>query len=71
MANGFGIELEEGALVALFGVLLLPGVLWVASAKSGKSMAVRSSVVVGLIASALAIEAAMDRTANEVGSILD
>ncbi len=70
MNNGMGIELEEGGLVALIGLLLLPGVLWIGSGKTAKSMAVRTSVVVGLVAGALAIEAAMERTAGEIESVL-
>ena len=71
MNSGLGIELQEGGLVALIGLLLLPGVMWISKAKTGKSMAVRSSVVVGLIAGALAIEASMERTAGEIESVLD
>ena len=71
MNKGLGTELEEGGLVALIGMLLLPGVLWIAKAKDAKSTAIRSALVVGLIAGALAIEAAMDHTADSVGSVLD
>lgn len=71
MNSGLAVELEEGGLVALIAVLLLPGVMWIAKAKDAKSTAIRSAVVVGLIAGALAIEATMDRTANDVGSVLD
>ncbi len=66
MKSGLGIELEEGGLVALIGLLLLPGVLWISKAKDGKSMAVRGAVVAGVVGSALAIEFAMERTASAI-----
>ncbi len=71
MSNGLAIELEEGGLVALIAMLLLPGALWIAKAKDGKAMAIRSAVVVGLIGGALAIEAAMEQTAGEIKEVLD
>jgi uncharacterized membrane protein len=70
MANGLGIELEEGGLVALIGVLLLPGALWIAKAKDGKSMAGRAALVAGLVGTALMIEAAMEQTAGEIKDVL-
>lgn len=66
MSNGLGIELEEGGLVALIGLLVVPGLAWVAKAKSGKAMAVRAAVLAGVAATALAIEAAMDKAAEPV-----
>lgn len=70
MNSGIAMELEQGGLVALIAVLLLPGVLWISKAKDGKSMAVRSAVVAGVVGAALAIEAAMERTAGEVEEAL-
>jgi len=59
-------EFEQFGAVALIGLLLLPGVAWILRAKSGGAIAVRSVVVGAVIAGAVAVEAAMDRTANVV-----
>ncbi len=66
MAEGFGIELEELGMVALIGVLLVPGVLWIAKGKSSASMFARMAAVGGLIAAAVTLEATLDRTADAV-----
>ena len=66
MANGFGIELEEMGMVALIGVLLVPGVIWIAKGKSSAGMFGRMAVVGGLIAAAVTAEAAMDKSVDEL-----
>ena len=65
MAEGFGIELEEMGLVALIGVLLVPGVVWIAKGRSTSSMIGRIALVGALITAAVAMEAAMDQSADE------
>ncbi len=70
MANGFGIELEEMGMVALIGVLLVPGMMWIANGKSTGGVARRTAVVAGLVAAALALEATLDRSANAVADEL-
>jgi hypothetical protein len=60
------IELEEMGMVALIGVLLVPGLIWIAKGKSTASMIGRTAVVGGLIAAAVTIEAAMDKSVEEL-----
>ena len=63
------IELEEFGVVALIGVLLVPGVLWIAKGRSTASIFGRMAAVGGLIAAAVAIEASIDKSVNEVAGI--
>ena len=63
------IELEEIGVVALIGIVLVPGVLWIAKGRSSMSMFGRMAVVGGLIAAAVAIEASMDKSVNEVAGM--
>jgi hypothetical protein len=64
--RGLGIELEEMGVVALVGLVLIPGFLWISRAKSGAGTLVRGAMVAGLLAGALLVERTMDRTANAV-----
>ena len=66
MAEGFGIEVEELGMVALIGLLLIPGLLWISKARSTASMIGRTALVGGLIAAAVTIEASMDTSAGAV-----
>ncbi len=66
MAEGFGMEMEEMGMVALIGVLLLPGVIWIAKGKTMPSMLGRMAVVGGVIAAAVTLEASMDKTVDEI-----
>ncbi len=66
MANGVGIEMEEMGAVALFGIILTPGMFWIGSAKGTASRVRRIAVVAGLIGAALALENVLDRTADSV-----
>ena len=71
MTNGLGIELEEGGLVALIAVFFFyPARSGLPKSKDSKSVAIRSAVVAGLIAGALAIEAAMEQTAGEIKQVV-
>jgi hypothetical protein len=63
MANSF-VEFEEMGMVALIGVLLVLGLIWIAKSKSAASMIGRTAVVGGLIAAAVTIEAAMDESVD-------
>jgi hypothetical protein len=69
--QGFGIELEEVGTVAMIGLLLVPGVLWIAKSKTGANAAVRAAFVGAVIAGAVAIEFAMENTANSAESLLE
>lgn len=66
MANGPGMEVGEIGIVALFGLILTPGMFWIGSAKSGASRVRRIAAVAGFIGVALALEAALDRSAESV-----
>ena len=69
--QGLGIEVEEMGTVALIGLLLVPGLLWMARGKTGPSMALRAVFVGTVIAGAVTIEFAMDGTANSAESLLE
>jgi hypothetical protein len=69
--QGLGIELEEVGTVALIGLLLVPGVLWVAKSKTGANAAVRAAFVAAVIAGAVAVEFAMEKTADSAGALLE
>ena len=66
MAEGIGIEAEELGVVALIGVLVVPGLAWVVGAKTSGGALRRLLLVGGVVVGALAIEAALDRSANSV-----
>ena len=66
MAEGLAIEVEELGMVALIGVLLVPGAIWIAKGKSTASMVWRTALLGGLIAAAVTIEAAMDQSVAEL-----
>lgn len=58
------IEFEEMGMVALMGVLLVPGLIWIAKGKSTASMVRRTVIVGGAIAGAVVLEAALDRSVD-------
>lgn len=66
MAEGFGIEMEVIGMVALIGLLLVPGVVWIAKGKSPASMIGRTALVGALIAAAVTLEASMDQSADSI-----
>ena len=64
MAEGMFLEAEELGVVALIGVIVVPGIIWAAKGKSGGGILRRTLVLAGLVGAALAIEATLDRSAN-------
>ena len=62
------MEAEEMGMVALIGLVLLPGVMWVGSAKGGGQVVLRSLVVGALLAGAVVLEASLDKTADSAVS---
>ena len=64
MAEKFGME--EIGMVALIGLLLLPGVMWIAKGKTTASKIGRTTLVGCLVAAAVRVEASMDQSANEI-----
>ena len=67
---GLGIEAEELGMVALIGLTLIPGVIWVSKAPTGTRMALRTALVAGLIVGAVVLESKMDKGANELEEAL-
>jgi len=57
-------ELEEFGMVALIGLVLLPGILWVSKAKGTGGVILRSAVVGALLIGAVTVEASMDQAAE-------
>ena len=64
MAEGF--DAEEIGMVALIGLLLLPGVMWIAKGKTAASKIGRTALVGCLVAVAVKVEASMDDAAKEI-----
>lgn len=64
--GGLNIEFEELGQVALFALLLAPGVYFIRRARSGAGVAIRTLMVGGFLASAALLEGTLDRTANEL-----
>lgn len=64
-----GMEVEELGMVALIGVILTPGVMWLAMGKTATSKIVRALVVGSVVAAAVAMERALDTTAESTGLI--
>ena len=59
-------EFEQFGKTALAAVLLVPGLAWILKSKSNGAAVARSLVVVAVVAGALVVEQAMDRTANSL-----
>lgn len=70
MANGIGMELEEIGMVALIGIVLVPGVMWVAKARGVGRTLLRGAVVASLVFGAVALEASLDKRVEEAGQAL-
>ena len=68
--SGINVEFEQIGMVALIGLALVPGLRWTSKAKSGTRMALRASLVAGLIVAAIALEASLDKTAESVEEAL-
>ncbi len=64
--GGLSIEFEEMGQVALFALLLVPGVFFIKRAKSGAGIAVRTLMVGGFLIGAALVEGALDDTANAI-----
>lgn len=59
------IEFEELGMVALIGLVLFPGVIWISKGKGKRSTIFRAAAVGALLLGAVKVEAAMDETAEE------
>lgn len=59
-------KLEQIGMVALIGLLVFPGVIWVSKAKTGGSMVLRAAIAGSLLVGAVILEASMDETAESV-----
>jgi hypothetical protein len=68
--SGLNIEFEEMGMVALIGLALVPGIIWTSKAKTGLRMALRASLVGGVILGAVALEASLDKGAEAVEEAL-
>lgn len=55
-------------MAALVGVLLTPGVIWIANAKSLGSQLARMALVAGLVTGAVALEATIDDSVKEIAA---
>ena len=66
MPEGLEIEVEELGVVALIGILLVPGLIWIAKASSTASIVRRTALVGGIIAAAVTIESAMDQSVDNL-----
>jgi hypothetical protein len=66
MASGIGVEMEGLGAVALFGVILIPGMHWIGNAKNTGARLGRFAIVAGLIGAALALEITLDRSVESV-----
>jgi len=64
--NGFSLEIEELGMVALATVVLLPGMMWAAGARTTGGKIVRGGLVAGLVAGLMAVEITLDQTAETV-----
>ena len=64
-----GMDTKDLGMVALIGVLLTPGVMWLATGKTATSKIVRTLVVGSVVAAAVALERTLDRTAESAGLI--
>ena len=62
--TGLGTEVQELGVVGLIGLLLLPGALWIARGGNGVAKTRRTAVVAAIVVGALALEAALDRSAE-------
>ena len=71
MNAGLGLEAEELGMVALIGVVLFPGVMWIANGKTITSKIIRTSVVGALVAGAVALEASIDKTVDSATGLLE
>ncbi|ADW70108.1 hypothetical protein [Granulicella tundricola] len=69
-SSGINMEFEQIGMVALIGLALVPGMIWVSKAKTGTRMALRTSLVTGLIVGLVALEASLDKTAESVAEAL-
>ena len=68
--SGFKVEFEEMGMVALIGLALIPGMIWTSKAKTGLRMALRGSLVAGIIVGAVALEASLDKGAESIEEAL-
>jgi hypothetical protein len=57
-------EYETIGMIALIGLVVLPGVLWISKAKGAGGVILRSAVVGTLLLGAVTVEASMDQAAN-------
>ena len=69
--NALGMEAEELGMVALIGLVLVPGFMWVANGKSAGAKIVRAAVVGSLIIGTVALEASLDKSANSASGLLE
>jgi hypothetical protein len=68
--NGFSFNVEELGMVALATVVLVPGLVWAASARGTGGKLWRGGVVAGLLAGLMAVEITLDQTAEAVAEQL-
>lgn len=57
-------DFEELGMVALIGLVLLPGILWISRGKGTRSTIFRAATVGALLLGAVTVEASMDQAAN-------
>jgi hypothetical protein len=71
MNNGLAMEMEEVGMVAIIGLILVPGAMWVGNGKSLGSKLVRGMIVGAAIAAAAMIESSLDNTVNSAAGALE
>ncbi len=64
------VDLEDLGMVALATVVLVPGLMWAAGAKTTSGKILRGGVVAGLLAGLMAVEITLDTTAEAVAEQL-
>jgi hypothetical protein len=68
--SGLGMEAEEIGMVALIGVILVPGFMWIANAKGAGSKLLRMVAVGSLVTAAAMLELSVDKTVNSASDLL-
>ena len=66
MTDGASVEFEKLGMVAMITAMLIPGMMWVAKAKSTPAMLGRTALVVTLIVGAVRVESSIDESAAEL-----
>jgi len=60
------VDVEDLGMVALATVVLIPGLMWAAGAKSTGGKILRGGVVAGLLAGLMAVEITLDSAAESI-----